>query len=48
PELAKLDSKRFHDPGAKGGVIPKGYPRQIVDLKETRTEAIARFQELKN
>lgn len=48
PELAKLDSKRIHDPSAKGGVIPKGYPRQIVDLKETRKEAIARFQELKN
>jgi deoxyribodipyrimidine photo-lyase len=48
PELAKLDSKRIHDPGAKGGVIPKGYPRQIVDLKESRKEAIAKFQELKN
>lgn len=48
PELAKLDSKRIHDPGAKGGMIPKGYPRQIVDLKESRKEAIAKFQELKN
>lgn len=48
PELARLDRKRIHDPGAKGGVIPKGYPRQIVDLKESRKEAIAKFQELKN
>jgi len=48
PELAKLDSKRIHDPGAKNGVIPKGYPRQIVDLKESRKEAIAKFQALKN
>ncbi|WP_375192004.1 deoxyribodipyrimidine photo-lyase [Marinobacter sp.] len=48
PEIAKLDSKRIHDPGAKGGVIPKGYPRQIVDLKESRKEAIAKFQALKN
>jgi deoxyribodipyrimidine photo-lyase len=48
PELAKLDKKRIHDPGAKGGVIPKGYPRQIVDLKESRKEAIAKFQALKN
>ena len=48
PELAMLDNKRIHDPGAKGGVIPKGYPRQIVDLKESRKEAIARFQALKN
>ena len=48
PELARLDNKRIHDPGAKGGVIPEGYPRQIVDLKESRKEAIAKFQELKN
>ncbi|MEQ5817411.1 deoxyribodipyrimidine photo-lyase [Marinobacter sp. NFXS11] len=48
PELAKLDNKRIHDPGAKSGVIPKGYPRQIVDLKESRKEAIAKFQALKN
>ncbi|WP_417565950.1 deoxyribodipyrimidine photo-lyase [Marinobacter sp.] len=48
PELAKLDNKRIHDPGAKAGVIPKGYPRQIVDLKESRKEAIAKFQALKN
>ncbi|PSF10593.1 deoxyribodipyrimidine photo-lyase [Marinobacter fuscus] len=47
PELAKLDAKRIHDPG-KGGVIPKGYPRPIVDLKESRKEAIARFQALKD
>lgn len=48
PELSKLDAKRIHDPGAKGGVIPKGYPRPIVDLKESRKEAIARFQALKD
>ena len=48
PELARLDNKRSHDPGAKSGIIPKGYPRQIVDLKESRKEAIAKFQALKN
>ncbi|GHD52568.1 deoxyribodipyrimidine photo-lyase [Marinobacter persicus] len=48
PELAKLDSKRIHEPGRKGGVIPKDYPRPIVDLKESRKEAIARFQALKD
>ena len=48
PELAKLDSKRIHEPSRKGGVIPKGYPRPIVDLKESRKEAIARFQALKD
>src|SRR5690554_5759687 len=47
PELAKLDNKRIHDP-SKGGVIPKGYPRPIVDLKESRKESIARFQALKD
>ncbi|WP_417521302.1 deoxyribodipyrimidine photo-lyase [Marinobacter sp.] len=46
PELAKLDNKRIHDP-SKGGVIPGGYPRPIVDLKESRKEAIARFKALK-
>lgn len=47
PELAKLDNKRIHDP-SKGGVIPGGYPRPIVDLKESRKEAIANFQALKD
>lgn len=47
PELAKLDNKCLHDP-SKGGVIPGRYPRPIVDLKESRKEAIARFQALKN
>ena len=47
PELAKLDKKRIHQPWA-GGVIPGGYPRPIVDLKESRKEAIAKFQALKN
>lgn len=46
PELAKLDNKRIHAP-SKSGVIPKGYPRPIVDLKESRKEAIAKFQALK-
>jgi deoxyribodipyrimidine photo-lyase len=46
PELARLDNKRIHQPWTKG-VIPKGYPRPIVDLKESRKEAIARFQALK-
>jgi deoxyribodipyrimidine photo-lyase len=47
PELAGLDNKRLHDPG-RGGALPKGYPRAIVDLKESRKEAIARFQGLKD
>lgn len=47
PEIAKLDNKRIHQPWA-GGVIPGGYPRPIVDLKESRKEAISKFQALKN
>ena len=47
PELSKLDDKRIHDP-SRGGVIPKGYPRPIVDLKDSRQAAIAKFQALKN
>lgn len=47
PELATLDNKRIHQPWT-GGVIPNGYPRPIVDLKESRKQAIARFQELRN
>jgi deoxyribodipyrimidine photo-lyase len=47
PEIAKLDKKRIHQPWA-GGVIPGGYPRPIVDLKESRKEAIAKFQALKH
>lgn len=46
-QLAGLDNKRIHDPG-RGGTLPKGYPRAIVDLKESRKEAIARFQGLKD
>jgi len=46
PELAKLDNKRIHQPWA-GGVIPGGYLRPIVDLKQSRKEAIAKFQALK-
>lgn len=47
PELNDLDTKRIHNPGT-GGIIPRGYPRPIVDLKESRKEAIARFQALKD
>ncbi|WP_148861884.1 deoxyribodipyrimidine photo-lyase [Marinobacter fonticola] len=46
PELRDLDNKRIHNPAA-GGTVPKGYVHPIVDLKESRKEAIARFQALK-
>lgn len=47
PELAGLDNKRIHQPWL-GGAAPKGYPAPLVDLKESRKEAIARFQALKD
>lgn len=47
PEIAKLDNKRIHQPWV-GGVIPGGYPQPVVDLKESRKEAISKFQALKN
>lgn len=47
PEVKDLDEKQIHEPGRKGGKLPKGYPRPIVDLKESRKEAIAAFQGLK-
>ncbi len=46
PELEKFDNKQIHEPGRKG-VLPKGYPRPIVDLKESRKAAIEKFQALK-
>ncbi len=46
PELAGLDNRRIHNPGA-GGANPGDYPRPIVNLKESRKEAIARFRALK-
>ncbi|MGP4846141.1 deoxyribodipyrimidine photo-lyase [Marinobacter sp. 1Y8] len=47
PELRDVDNKRIHNPAA-GGTVPKGYPRPIVDLKESRKAAIAHFQALKD
>lgn len=47
PELRDLDNKRIHNPAA-GGKVPKGYLQPIVDLKESRKDAIARFQALKD
>ncbi|MDX1458836.1 MAG: deoxyribodipyrimidine photo-lyase [Marinobacter sp.] len=46
PELSDLDNKAIHQPW-KAGAPPNGYPTPLVDLKESRKEAIARFQALK-
>ncbi|TVP55425.1 MAG: deoxyribodipyrimidine photo-lyase [Halomonadaceae bacterium] len=46
PEIAHLTGKAIHDPSRAGGVA--GYPSPIVGLKESRKQAIAQFQALKN
>ncbi|MDX1755907.1 MAG: deoxyribodipyrimidine photo-lyase [Marinobacter sp.] len=46
PELSGLDNKAIHQPW-RSGSLPNGYPAPLVDLKDSRKEAIARFQALK-
>lgn len=45
PELAKLGPDRIHTPWEKGP-LPGGYPRPLVDLKDSRQAAIDRFKAL--
>ena len=45
PELKDLDNRSIHDPTGRGK-RPQNYPEAIVDVKESRKEAIARFKEL--
>ena len=55
PELAKLPEKYIHKPweapgqvlDAAGVALGRDYPRPLVDLSETRREALAAFQSLK-
>jgi deoxyribodipyrimidine photo-lyase len=45
PELSKLAPKHVHQPWTVGGV--PGYPAPIVDLAQSRADALAAFSELK-
>ena len=45
PELAHLSAEHIHQPWAVGGV--RGYPRPIVDLKQSREAALAAYKELR-
>jgi deoxyribodipyrimidine photo-lyase len=47
PELADLEGKRTHEPWTAPGGTPKGYPEPIVDHKEERAEALARYERIK-
>ncbi|MCB1628446.1 MAG: deoxyribodipyrimidine photo-lyase [Xanthomonadales bacterium] len=44
PELKDLPNRHIHQPWSAGGV--QGYPKPIVDLGETRAEALAAFKAL--
>ena len=47
PELRDLDPKFVHDPSTAPDGVPDGYPPPIVDHKEERTEALARYDRVK-
>ena len=47
PELKNLNSKEIHSP-AEGLLYPEGYPRPMLNLKETRQLAIETFKNHKD
>ncbi|MGH3430399.1 MAG: FAD-binding domain-containing protein, partial [Mycobacteriales bacterium] len=47
PELAHLDAKHIHEPHTAPGGIPDGYPEPIVDHATERSEALHRYNELR-
>jgi deoxyribodipyrimidine photo-lyase len=48
PELRKVDRKVIHEPWTQPGLIEKcGYVEPIVDLKESREEALAAYQKMR-
>lgn len=48
PELADLDDETIHEPYAKSSLFGSiEYPEPIVDLKQSRADAIERFKALK-
>jgi len=47
PELAQLDERRIHDPGAAGGLFAvANYPPPMVDLAASRQRALSAFKDL--
>jgi deoxyribodipyrimidine photo-lyase len=47
PELADVDPRDVHDPASSPDGVPDGYPEPIVDHKEERAEALARYDKVK-
>ncbi|NUS51280.1 MAG: deoxyribodipyrimidine photo-lyase [Nocardioidaceae bacterium] len=47
PELADVDDRWVHEPSASPGGTPRGYPEPIVDHREERAEALARYDRIK-
>jgi deoxyribodipyrimidine photo-lyase len=47
PELADVPTKHVHEPSASPDGLPEGYPEPIVDHKEERQEALARYEKIK-
>jgi deoxyribodipyrimidine photo-lyase len=47
PELRDLDPEFVHEPSTAPDGVPAGYPEPIVDHKEERTEALARYDRIK-
>ena len=48
PELAEISGKAIHDPygrGAEAAAKKNGYPRAMVNHKESRDRALARYKE---
>jgi deoxyribodipyrimidine photo-lyase len=47
PELRDLDPRFVHEPSTAPDGVPEGYPEPIVDHKEERTEALARYDRVR-
>ncbi len=47
PELADVATRHVHEPWTSPDGVPAGYPEPIVDHKEERTEALARYERIK-
>ncbi len=47
PELADVATTYVHEPWTSPDGVPQGYPEPIVDHKEERIEALARYERIK-
>ncbi|MCW0214536.1 MAG: DNA photolyase family protein [Pseudonocardia sp.] len=48
PELADIPGKAVHQPWTLRDGIPEGYPEPIVDHKQERLDALARYEKVKS